>query len=1258
MPMTTEGIDARHTLLVANRGEIAVRIIRTAKKIGLRTVSVYTPADANSPQVTMADVSVVLPLSSSDSTNSSSVTESAAYLCPGSFIQICKEHDVTLLHPGYGFLSENAEFAEMVIAAGVTWLGPSPSIIRAMGLKHEARKIVQDVANSSSELGTDLQVVPGSEGLVKNAEEAEEVRGGGGLGMVVCEQLGDVKTAFENAARRAGSLFGDAGIFVERYFPKARHIEIQVFGDGKGNVVHFGERECSIQRRHQKIIEESPSPFLESRPELRVKMCAATVALCRSIQYESAGTVEFLVDDLTGNFYFLEMNTRIQVEHPVTETIYSGLDLVAMMIQHGMAKRDEKQSSIDFSQSTYDQQRQAAEISGRGHAIEGRVYAENPAEEFIPCPGLLQNVRLEENLEWLRVDTWVSTGMQITPHFDPLLAKIIVYGRTREEAISRFTKSLENCQVHGPPNNMEYLQAIMLSSEYRAGQTTTFLDKFHYAPCAVKVVSAGLDMSIQDLPGRTLGKGIPQSGPMDPIAFSIGNILVGNERNTEGIEIIVIPGMPACFRFMSATEVAITGRNVTVLVDDVEVGMWSRVSVRDGGTLRITAKPGDNRGLRTYLLIKGGFPNVPLYLGSKSTSLSIGGYQGRPLMAGDFLTLRENHFGSSSESSGCLYTLPPEILPQYHREWVVHVLPGPHDDEEFVTEEGVAKFYSTRWQVSPSSNRMGIRLEGTERIQWARDDGGQGGAHPSNILDNGYVIGSVNVNGDTPVLLTNEGPDMGGYVCLCTVATGELWKLGQLSPGCTVQFRRISHDAALGIREQNDRYLATIESLVSSQGTNCQESLFANILAGEDHSPRLAEISADGREPLVLRQAGDMGILAEFGRMELDFFTRARVQAFLEELKARNVVGLKRLSPCVRSLMIHYEPRLISQSKLLQELLVVNEDIPSDLSNMSFHGRRITFPIVLDDPWSQDATQRYMRSIRETAVYLPSNVDYLSRNNGIPSTSEMLKRLVSSDWIVFGVGFYLGCPFLVPLDPRSRLVGQKLNPSRTFTPRGAVGIAGTVAAIYPIESPGGYQLFGRSLPAWQTWGKGKDFSPDTPWLLEPFDQVRFEPVDIQTYEKLERTFDQGRYGFKVEPEILSMQQYTASVSAIQDEIATFLEHQRTAAVEQAARERRMLLEWEQHSLSRRNELQDYSARAGDPNLTTINATLFASVGKICCMVGQTIVSTQEPLLVLSAMKSEVEVKPHPEHVGKIVKAFGRGIQIGALVKPGDSLIVL
>ncbi|KIJ19332.1 hypothetical protein PAXINDRAFT_174880 [Paxillus involutus ATCC 200175] len=330
-----------HKLLIANRGEIAVRIIRTAKRLGIPTVAIYTSSDALSPHVSLADEAALLKDASLETPAQS---ESKSYLSPGAVISLCKDRAVTMVHPGYGFLSENADFAQAAIDAGILWLGPQPDVIRSMGLKHEARALAARAG---------LPLVPGSQGFVGTFEEAlivsndigfpvvlKATAGGGGMGLVICKDEEELSIRFKNTKERAETLFRHEGVFLERYYPSARHIE--VFGNGIGDVIHMGERECSVQRRHQKVIEETPSPFFSRRSGLRQEMCDAAVRLCRSIKYASAGTVEFLVDDDTGHFFFLEMNTRIQVEHPITETIHPGLDLVGLMIAQAVTQRTAK----------------------------------------------------------------------------------------------------------------------------------------------------------------------------------------------------------------------------------------------------------------------------------------------------------------------------------------------------------------------------------------------------------------------------------------------------------------------------------------------------------------------------------------------------------------------------------------------------------------------------------------------------------------------------------------------------------------------------------------------------------------------------------------------------------------------------------------------------------------------------------------------------------------------------------------------------
>ncbi|EJF56376.1 urea carboxylase [Dichomitus squalens LYAD-421 SS1] len=1237
-----------HTLLVANRGEIAVRILRTAKRLGIRTLAVYTRSDATSPHVTLADEAAPLREQDEDP-----VSNARGYIDAEAIIAVCKERGVTLLHPGYGFLSENSDFARKVADAGVIWLGPRAETIEAMGLKHRARELAREV---------DVPLVPGSNGLLQDMNEAvasaEEIgfpvmlkstAGGGGMGLVVCATVDELRARFAGTQARAETLFHNNGLFIERYYLAARHVEVQVFGDGAGHAIHMGERECSVQRRHQKVIEEAPSPFMLRHPDIREKMCIAAVRLSEHVTYESAGTVEFLVDDVSGEFFFLEMNTRLQVEHPVTEQVNPGLDIVELMILQGIARHDGKSSEIlshpFLNQALY-------EAPPHCHAIEVRLYCENPAAQFKPCPGVLQQVKLPE-VDWLRVESWVESGTTITPYYDPLACKLVVTGSTRVEAIQRLTSVLKETEVLGPPNNVQYLLAICGSQTFQFGNaTTTFLHTFSFVPKAFTVLSGGLETTVQDYPGRRIGLGIPRSGPMDSLAFRIANILVGNDPGTEGLE-ATLTGCRLLFHV--AAVVAVTGASAKVTVDGNEIRTWKRVAVPAGAKLAIG--PIQGTGMRAYLAMRGGFPEIPKYLGSKSTSMGLGGYQGRGLTAGDQVVLGDCAPGAAEESA---LALPEHLIPIYPSDWTIHVLSGPQSDPTFITEQGIAKFFTTKWTVSAASNRMGVRLEGP-RIAWARENGGEGGSHPSNILDNGYAFGTVNVNGDTPVILTNEGPDMGGYVCVCTIASAELWKLGQLRAGSTVRFKRISYQQAIGLYQAEERFFREMQEATSSSRSFPP---FLPTLNATDHDidPRLHDTHPDpssGRPGVVFRQAGDSAILVECGEMTLDFAVRARIHAFETEIRRCAIPGIWFLAPCIRSTMVHFDPLISTQAAVLASLINAEHSLPASVESLTFPGRRITFPTVLDDRWNREALEKYMRSTRATAAYLPSNIEYLARNNGFENAEEALKKLVGTDWLVLGVGFYLACPFLVPIDPRSRLVGQKMNPSRTYTPRGAIGIAGLVAAIYPIQSPGGYQLFGRTLPPWQTWGKGRDFSPDSPWLLRPFDQVVFEAVSEEQYLQAENRFDAGQYAFRIEDRTFSMAEYTAFVRGISDEVRHFKERQARGVAAEEAREKVLFAEWDQQ---RREELEARRSAVPEPidpggdGGPCVTSSLTAQVWKIKCSIGDVVKSAGDVLIILEAMKTEVNVQAEEENVGRKVVGFGRGVREGGTVQAGDPLV--
>lgn len=424
-----------HTLLIANRGEIARRVIKTAREMGIRSVAVYVDADRDAPFVRDADVSVRLETS---------------YLDGDAILNAARRAAAGAIHPGYGFLSENADFARAVEAADIAWVGPSPEAIETMGDKLAAK----DLAEKNGVPTLPMSADPRADSTVGYPLLVKAAAGGGGKGMRVVESAAELEKSVEAAQREAKVGFGDDRVFLERFVARARHIEIQLLGDAAGNLVHLGERECSIQRRHQKIIEESPSPRVGAA--LREKMGQSALRLGRALAYRSAGTVEFLVDDETGDFWFLEVNTRLQVEHPVTEMV-TGIDLVREQLQ--IAQGEE----LGFTQE---------DITFSGSAVEARLYAEDPANSFLPATGTLAalDTRDAPPVRW---DSGVEAGSVVGVDFDPMLAKVIAFGPTRAEAVGRLALSLERTHLGGMRTNRDFLVTVLRTPEFLAGDTTT-----------------------------------------------------------------------------------------------------------------------------------------------------------------------------------------------------------------------------------------------------------------------------------------------------------------------------------------------------------------------------------------------------------------------------------------------------------------------------------------------------------------------------------------------------------------------------------------------------------------------------------------------------------------------------------------------------------------------------------------------------------------------------------------------------------------
>jgi len=441
-------------VLIANRGEIALRIIRACRELGVHTVAVYSEADREAAHVQLADDAVCI--------GPAVATES--YLKVTNIISAAEVTDADAVHPGYGFLAENADFAEICARCNLKFIGPSPEAIRKMGDKNTARENMK---------AGGVPITPGSDGLVESEAEALSISkeigypvivkataGGGGKGMRIARDEKDLVNAFTTARHEAERAFGNAGVYIEKYVESARHIEVQILADEHGNVIHLGERDCSLQRRNQKVLEEAPSPVLD--PALRAELGEAAVLAAKAVNYANAGTVEFLYDELERKFYFMEMNTRIQVEHPVTEEV-TGVDLIKEQIRVAAGEK------LSITQD---------DISAKGHSIEFRINAEDPSRNFAPCPGTINWLNLPGG-KGVRVDSAVYPGYKIPPHYDSMVAKLIVHGRDRKEAVAILGRALEEFLVDGPATTIPLGLALLKDAKFLGGEyNTRYLETF------------------------------------------------------------------------------------------------------------------------------------------------------------------------------------------------------------------------------------------------------------------------------------------------------------------------------------------------------------------------------------------------------------------------------------------------------------------------------------------------------------------------------------------------------------------------------------------------------------------------------------------------------------------------------------------------------------------------------------------------------------------------------------------------------------
>jgi urea carboxylase len=1198
-------------VLIANRGAIACRIERTLRKMGVSPVAVYSEADRNSPHVAGADRAVLI----------GPPPAAKSYLDVDQILKAARETGAEAIHPGYGFLSENADFAERCENAGLAFIGPTPQQIRDFGQKHVARALARE---------SGLPLLPGTELLANAAEAAEQAArigypvmlkstaGGGGIGMRRCADAAELAAAFEATERIARANFKSGGLYLEKLVITARHVEVQIFGDGEGGVVALGERDCSLQRRNQKVVEESPAPGLSSTT--REALMSAAVRLARAAKYRSAGTVEFVFDAETGAFYFLEVNTRIQVEHGVTEEV-TGVDLIEAMVRLAAGELGDVG---------------AMAAPPRGAAIEVRLYAEDPALGFQPSAGILSEVAFPPGA---RVETWIEPRTEVTPFYDPMLAKIIAKGSDRREAVAALRAALAATRVSGIETNLAYLRQVLETPEFNEGRVhTKLLEHLTYASARIEVVEPGTFTTVQDDPGRIgyWDVGVPPSGPMDPLAFRLGNRLVKNAASAAGIECTMVG---PTLRFRTASVVALTGADMQAELDGKPLPRFEATAVAAGSVLRLGAIHGP--GARAYLAIAGGL-DVPLYLGSRATfTLGLfGGHAGRTLRAGDVLHIGSPAPGAAKPGT----TLPEPSRPALTHEWELGALYGPHGAPDFFTEKDIEMLLSTSWKVHYNSSRTGVRLIGPKPT-WARKDGGEAGLHPSNIHDNAYAVGTLDFTGDMPIILGPDGPSLGGFVCPLTIATAELWKVGQLQAGDTVRFRSIDLAEARALWSAQEQLVATLGATASGGGDDAHGVPRAVRPAAEPRAVLYRTEARGDRPAVTIRQDGDRYALLEYGPMVLDLALRFRVQALLDRINAERIAGIIDLTPGIRSLHVHYDDTVLPRERLLDALLAADDSLPPT-DAIEVPSRIVHLPLSWEDPATLLAIQKYMQSVRADAPWCPSNIEFIRRINGLATVDEVKAIVFAASYLVLGLGdVYLGAPVATPVDPRHRLVTTKYNPARTWTPENAVGIGGAYLCVYGMEGPGGYQFVGRTC---QMWNRIRPDDAARPWLLRFFDQIRFYPVTESELLTFREDFPRGRASLRIEPTTFRLADYQAFLLQNQASIAAFKSRQQAAFEEE--RERWALLPPVEE------KEPEPPAPAADialgPGQRAVRSQVAGSVWQLLVEPGAR-VRAGDKLAVLETMKMETVIAA-PED-GVVASTHCRQ---GMLIQPGTLLVVL
>ncbi len=911
---------------------------------------------------------------------------------------------------------------------------------------------------------------------------------------------------------------GLGALCVERRLVHARCLEVPVWGNGQGTVQALGVHDVSLRRGGQAVLEEAPAKGL-ARAECR-RLAAMAVRLARCARYRSAGVVRFIHDEDEHKPYFVSLSAALAPAHELASML-TGDDIVEWTLRLAAGE-----------QAAFGRRARGA----RGNAILAHVRAEDWTRGLARSAGRVMAVSWPPEAQ---VTAAIEAGSEVAPAGDGELAHICVAADERGPAWRALDTALAQTRVRGVETNRDWLRALAQDPRVREGRqgVDTLVCDPRPAP-VVEVLKGGAQTTLQDWPGR-LGYwqvGVPPSGPMDALAHRHANGLLGNAPEAVVLEMTLVgPHL----KFHAPALIALTGAPFAARLDGRVLPMWQVCRVEAGdellcGTVRTA-------GARAYLAVQGGFL-VDRYLGSAATFGlgGFGGHEGRALKAGDRLTIT-----AITDEGAAGRQLPRRLRPRYERHWTLGVLYGPHGADDFFTEEDIDAFFAADWQVHPQSNRTGVRLIGP-RPRWARQDGGEAGLHPSNIHDNAYAIGAIDYTGDMPVILGPDGPSLGGFVCPAVVVSADLWKLGQLRPGDTVRFQRLSLSAARAAERDQEQALCLrpppltprVPALIEAR--DAREAVIARLDEGKD------------AVAVVYRRAGDANVLIEYGPPILDIGLRLRVHALMEWLESRGRERLNDavidLTPGIRSLQVHYRPERLSQAALVAVLREAEADL-GELRNARVASRVVHLPLAWDDSQTRLATARYQQLVRPDAPWCPRNIEFIRRINGLDSEDAVRDIVLAADYLVLGLGdVYLGAPVATPLDPRHRLVTTKYNPARTWTPENAVGIGGAYLCIYGMEGPGGYQFVGRTVQMWNRGPAVAPFADGAPWLLRFFDRIRFFLVSEEELLAMRADFARGRLALQIEDGHFSWAEYQQFLQAEQGGIEAFKARQQAAFV--------------------------------------------------------------------------------------------------------------